>query len=634
MSLNHETYRMQQPQPRSSRRSPRRLRALSLVAGLAVIAAACTSDDGTIAQTGTTVESEPASAIDFASASGIRGGDPEFNLSALVWQGYWLSRDHFGPFVMASGMGIPFEPPAEMMQAAMAMVAQNPNDPVQVPQNLAPLQAVFASGDPTLVNDPREFDPLDFEGLRLDPSTFDQTVRVRAEAETMLKESQWAHNFADPHFGTPDGEFGAQQRFIGQMVSLLATMQGSYAMANLAGPDGLYVDSDGTVDPIGNWVLLHAFADIAALTSGDAADGRYTNPDAASSFAAATEGLFSALAARTPGSADEAAAAIRALVYVAATNDDLAGPALGRVSEIADDLAASDPTGPVESAATIAGLVSAAAAADGDTELLARADDVFATMHDDFDHETGVFTTTGTYTVDDVAWIIGGLNSLVQQGSEASRPDAARMLLAYYEATISLGGMQLSAPPGNDGAMAGEWEKDLPNVNYYHPRDTPPPPVARALPIPAEEITWDGTAWSVTSRRFVVAGAMHLANELNWLGPHLGSVPFPLSDTATVPAPDAAATPASSEIEIHAENIAFDTDRIEIRAGQEVTFVFHNDDDGVQHNFHIQAGAVDVKTDITPGPDTNELVVQIDEPGTYRFVCDVHPNMTGELVVT
>ena len=22
-------------------------------------------------------------------------------------------------------------------------------------------------------------------------------------------------------------------------------------------------------------------------------------------------------------------------------------------------------------------------------------------------------------------------------------------------------------------------------------------------------------------------GAMHLSNELNWLGPHLGSVPFP-----------------------------------------------------------------------------------------------------------
>ena len=148
-------------------------------------------------------DSEPQ--IDFTSASGIVGADPDFDYSALVWQGYWLSRDHFGPFVMASGMGIPFEPPMEKMMMAMAMVAQNPDDPVAIPQNMAPLQAVFASGSPDLINDPREFGPLDLEGLRLDPDTFDETVAVRAQAQTMLKETQWAHSFADPHFGRPRG---------------------------------------------------------------------------------------------------------------------------------------------------------------------------------------------------------------------------------------------------------------------------------------------------------------------------------------------------------------------------------------------------------------------------------------------
>jgi hypothetical protein len=126
-----------------------------------------------------------------------------------------------------------------------------------------------------------------------------------------------------------------------------------------------------------------------------------------------------------------------------------------------------------------------------------------------------------------VAWIIGGLNFLTQKGSEASRGPASEMLLAFYEATISLGGMQLSAPPGKDGAMAGEFEKNLPSVVYYHPADTPPPPAAGKLPVPAEEITWDGGSWSVTSDQLVSGGAMHLANELNWLGPHLGSIPFP-----------------------------------------------------------------------------------------------------------
>ena len=65
--------------------------------------------------------------------SGIEGGDPDFNAAALIWQGYWLSRNHFGPFVMASGMGIPFMPPKEMMQGAMKMVAQNPNDLCRFP---------------------------------------------------------------------------------------------------------------------------------------------------------------------------------------------------------------------------------------------------------------------------------------------------------------------------------------------------------------------------------------------------------------------------------------------------------------------------------------------------------------------
>ena len=104
------------------------------------------------------------------------------------------------------------------------------------------------------------------------------------------------------------------------------------------------------------------------------------------------------------------------------------------------------------------------------------------------------------------------------------------MLLAFYESTISLAGMQLSAPPGKNGAMASEWEKGLPGVVYYHPVNTAPPAMVGKLPVPAEEITWNGSAWRVTSDRLVTGPAMHLANELNWLGPHLGSVLFPRVD--------------------------------------------------------------------------------------------------------
>lgn len=407
------------------------------------------------------------------------------------------------------------------------MVAQNPNDPVMLPQNMMPLQAVYASGSSTLSNDLRQFDPLDFEGLRLDPSTFEETVGVRGQAETMLKESQWAHNFANEHFGTPDGDFGAQQRFIGVMVAMLSQMQGQYAMQNLLDmDDGLYRDSDGNLDYTGNWVMLHALSDISLIT---AEGSRYMNPDAHPMFEEAATQLFQALRDREPESATEAAAAIRALVYRSTTAEDpaIADDALARAQEIADgQLVGFTSDDVVQQASAIAGLV-AIADATGGNQYLTEADTLFQSLTSDFNPDTGIFNSKNVYTVDDVAWIIGGLNFLTQKGTEASRGPASEMLLAFYEATISLGGMQLSAPPGKDGAMAGEFEKNLPSVVYYHPVDTPPPPMVGKLPVPAEETTWDGGSWSVTSDRLVSGGAMHLANELNWLGPHLGSIPFP-----------------------------------------------------------------------------------------------------------
>lgn len=459
--------------------------------------------------------------------SGIQGGDPEFIPVAMIWQGYWLSRDQFGPLVMGSGMGIPFEPPMNVVQAGMQMAAQNPNDQVMLPQNMLPLQAVFASGGSTLLNDPREFDPLDFEGLRLDPDTFDETVGVRGQAETMLKESQWAHNFANAHFGTPADDFGAQQRFVGVMVAMLSQMQGQYAMQNLLNmDDGLYRDSDGNLDYTGNWVMLHALSDTSLIT---APGSHYMNPDSHPMFEGAATQLMQALADRRPESTREAASAIRALVYRSSTAEDpsVAGAALAKAREIADDqIAGATSTDVVEQAAAIVGLV-AIADATGDSRYLDAADGLFQSLTEGFNSTIGIFDSKNVYNVDDVAWIIGGLNFLLQKGSQPSRGPASDMVLAFYEATISLGGMQLSAPPGKNGAMAGEFEKNLPSVVYYHPVDTPPPPAVGKLTVPAEEITWDGSSWSVSSDRLVTGGAMHLANELNWLGPHLGSIPFP-----------------------------------------------------------------------------------------------------------
>jgi hypothetical protein len=508
-----------------------------VLTAIAVIAVACGGGSGDEAppEAGTTAEpsSETAATEEAFSASepsGIIGGDPEFNFAALLWQGYWLSRDHFGPFVMQSGMGITFEPPMEMLQAAMAQVAQNPDDQPFLPKNMAPLQAVYASGDPSAIHNLMQVAPDDFSLFRFDPETFDTTIAVAAMAHTMLKESQWARNFSTAHFGALDGDFGAQQRFIGVMVNLLAQMQGRYAIDNLKGSDGLYLDSDGSLDLQGNWTLLQAFADIAGLTSDEGS--RYHDPEAAPQWQQAAKELFAALEQRATADALEATSAIRALAYYAWVSPD-AGErtqALDKARELADGLLEASPGDNVEKAAALWGLVQVSEI-EGDPKYAEKAADWFNDLLTDFDAEHGVFRSISTYTADDVAWLFSGLSAMSQRGHEAQRGPASKMLTAFFESVMDLSGLQLSAPPGKNGAMAGEWEKTLPSVVYYHGAQTPPPPAAGGqfgkAPVPASEIEWDGSQWQVTDDRFTTAWAMHLANELNWLVPHLGSVPFP-----------------------------------------------------------------------------------------------------------
>ena len=462
--------------------------------------------------------------------STLASADPEFNFAALTWQGYWLSRDHFGPFVMQSGLGITFQPPMEMLQAAMGMVAQNPDDQPYLPQNLAPLQAVFASGDPSAIHDLTQIAPDDFSLFRFDPDTFDTTIQVAAMAQTILKESQWARTFSASHFGELDADFGAQQRFMGVMVSLLAQMQGKYAVENLHGDEGLFLDSDGTLDLEGNWVLLHAFSDLLGLTGDETS--RYYDPDAAIAWRAAADELFTALRGHEASDAREATAAIRASVYYAwtsgASEERTAG--LDKARDLADGLLNTSAATTVEKAAGIWGLIQVGDI-ENDSRYSAAAADWFADLQADFDPEHGVFNSISTYTADDVGWLLSGLSATSQRGSDAQRGPASKMLIAFFESTMDQSGLQLSAPPGKNGAMAGDWEKDLPSVVYYHGADTPPPPAAGGTfgkaPVPASVIEWDGAEWTVTDDRFTTAWAMHLANELNWLVPHLGSVPFP-----------------------------------------------------------------------------------------------------------
>ena len=90
---------------------------------------------------------------------------------------------------------------------------------------------------------------------------------------------------------------------------------------------------------------------------------------------------------------------------------------------------------------------------------------------------------------------------------------------------------------------------------------------------------------------------------------------------------------------IAADNLAFDTSTITVPAGANVTITFENRDDGIPHNIavYMNASAVEeifVGETIT-GPDqTTYTFTAPEEPGTYFFRCDVHPQqMTGDFIV-
>jgi hypothetical protein len=58
------------------------------------------------------------------------------------------------------------------------------------------------------------------------------------------------------------------------------------------------------------------------------------------------------------------------------------------------------------------------------------------------------------------------------QEDDATGEQGFQMLLAFYESTISLAGMQLLASPAKSGAMANPWEQNLPSAVFY-PRPIP-----------------------------------------------------------------------------------------------------------------------------------------------------------------
>ena len=83
---------------------------------------------------------------------------------------------------------------------------------------------------------------------------------------------------------------------------------------------------------------------------------------------------------------------------------------------------------------------------------------------------------------------------------------------------------------------------------------------------------------------------------------------------------------ASDAVTIEMVDIKFKPETASVKAGQEVCWV--NEDD-VQHDAVAENDAF--KSELFNKGET--FTATVDQPGTIKYVCTVHPGMTGELKV-
>ena len=89
-------------------------------------------------------------------------------------------------------------------------------------------------------------------------------------------------------------------------------------------------------------------------------------------------------------------------------------------------------------------------------------------------------------------------------------------------------------------------------------------------------------------------------------------------------------------VDLSADDLEFDATVIEAPAGEEFTITFTNLE-SQPHNVAVdteEGGDEIVTGEVITGPDaTTTITVPALDPGEYFFVCDVHPDMNGTIVV-
>lgn len=89
-----------------------------------------------------------------------------------------------------------------------------------------------------------------------------------------------------------------------------------------------------------------------------------------------------------------------------------------------------------------------------------------------------------------------------------------------------------------------------------------------------------------------------------------------------------ASPPAPGTVQV--ANFAFTPDSITVKVGDAVTWVFHQPE--APHNVVSLSGPAMFNSGTPQGKGTFRFTFT--QPGTYTYVCQVHPNMRGTVIVT
>ena len=107
--------------------------------------------------------------------------------------------------------------------------------------------------------------------------------------------------------------------------------------------------------------------------------------------------------------------------------------------------------------------------------------------------------------------------------------------------------------------------------------------------------------------------------------------------TSSSPTAGPTVSVSGGKVAISADKLKFDVGTITAKAGEAFTITFTNKE-GQPHNvavYRSKGGENIVRGEIITGPDkSNEISVPALAAGTYYFQCDVHPEMSGSVVVT